>query len=610
MKNAVLKTTILLIVVFIIVNNWIFKSYNILSWDVFGYYLYLPLKFIYHDLGLQDDTVIHTIIEKYHNTVSFYQANKLPEGNYVMRYSMGLSFFYLPFFFIAHLIAIQFNYAVDGFSLPYQYSVLIGGIIYTIIGIIVLAKVLRYFFTERITAVVLLLIVFSTNYLVQNTMYGQNAMSHNYLFTMYTLILWLTILWHKSFKTKHAVLLAIICGISILSRPSEMVCLLIPLLWGIRDKYTLIEKIKLLKKHNYQVFLFISILLIIGSLQFIYWKIQTGKFIYNSYGENSVEGFEFLHPYIYEVLFSFRKGWLIYTPLMGFSMLGLIVLYKKNPAIFYAIFIFFIINLYIVSSWSCWWYAQSFSQRSLVQIYPIMAILLGYYISWMNEQKIFLKYFGFILLLLCLLLNLFQTLQFNAGIINGDRMTRKYYFKVFGKMQKNDQDTTLLLVYRSFDGSEQFSNEKEYTSKKHFKMDFENADCPDSTYAHSGKYSFCINSFSIYSPPIEVPYCDLTKKEHAWIRASAYIYPVFESNSLSLVIHFTHNNIIYKYMKLDTEGLNLKINQWNKINFNYLTPEIIQKNDKIRIYFWLRGKNPVYIDDLQVEVFERNDVKL
>jgi hypothetical protein len=606
MKNPILKTTLLLLVIFIIVNNSIFYPNNILSWDVFGYYLYLPLKFIYNNLGLQNDAVINSIIEKYHNTATFYQAIKMPEGNFVMKYSMGLSFFYLPFFYIGHFVAIIFNYPTDGFSSPYQYSIFIGGIIYSIIGIIVLSKVLLHFFNEKITAFVLILIVFSTNYIVHITMYGQNAMSQNYLFTTYALILWLSILWHKSHKLKHSIFLAFICGISILSRPSEIVCLLIPLLWGIKDKTTFIEKLKILIKYKYQLILFAIILLIIGSFQFIYWKIQTGKFLFNSYGGNAGEGFEFFNPYILEVLFSFRKGWLIYTPVMIFSIFGFVFLYKRNKAIFYTLLIFFIINLYIVSSWSCWWYAQSFSQRSLVQVYPIMAILLGYFLSWLSLQKKHFKYIGFFLLFLCMLLNLFQTHQFHLGIINGDRMTKDYYFNVFGKMYATEQDKKVLLINRSFDGSENFLNEKDYTSKILKNLDFENAEIADSNIANSGKYSFRLDSLTVYSPSIEAPYYNLTDKDHVWIRVSAYVYPIFDikSNPFSVIIQFNHKEHAYKYKANDAENMNLELNKWNKISIDYLTPEVRQKTDNLKVYIWHRGRNPFYIDDLKVEVFE------
>lgn len=606
-KNPILKILVLLLIVFIIINSWIFKINNIFTWDVFGYYLYLPLKFIYNDLGLHNDAIIHSIIAKYENTVTFYQAVKLPEGNYVMKYSMGLSMFYFPFFLIGNLIATLFNYPTDGFSIPYQYSVFFGGIIYSIIGIVVLVKVLLYYFSEKISAIVLVIIVFATNYVLHITMYSQNAMSHNYLFTTYALILWLTILWHKFYKFKYIVLLALVCGLTILSRPSEFVCLIIPFLWDMKDKASLNSKLNLYLKHWKQIVLFVIILFFIGSFQFIYWKIQTGKFLYNSYGSNAGEGFEFFNPYILEVLFSFRKGWFVYTPVMFIIMFGFIALYKKNKSIFYSIFIFFIFNLYIVSSWSCWWYAYSFSQRSLIQIYPIMALLLGYLLTWLFDQKYFIKYTLFLLLLICILLNLYQTRQYYYGIIDGDRMTKDYYFRVFGKMHANVDDKKLLLINRSFNGNEKFKNENEYSLRVLQVKNFENSDNADSSIAFAGKFSLRLDSMNFYSPSIEAKYHEITHKDHAWIRVSAYIYSNsdFQSNPFSFIVQFNHNEFAYKYKAFGYSNSNLIKNKWNKISYDYLTPEVRNKSDYLKTYIWLRGKNTIFVDDFKVEVFEK-----
>jgi len=198
LKNPVLKIVILIILVFILLNNLLFFPSNILCWDVFGYYLYLPLKFIYHDLGLRDESMIPSILEQYHNSATFYQAVKLPDGGYVMKYTMGLSILYSPFFFIGHIIAELSKYAADGFSAPYQYSIFFGSILYSMLAVIVLSRVLMRFFTERISAIILIIVVFSTNYIIHITMSGQNANAYNYLFLAYALILWFTIFSHWS----------------------------------------------------------------------------------------------------------------------------------------------------------------------------------------------------------------------------------------------------------------------------------------------------------------------------------------------------------------------------------------------------------------------------
>ena len=601
------KTVTILLTAILVYSGFAFFPNNILSWDVFGYYLYLPFTFIYHDLGLINENIIHEIFDKYHNSATFYQAIKLPAGNYVMKYSMGMSILYSPFFFAGHLYAKISGYPADGFSLPYQYAIFIGGQVFTITGIIALRKVLIQFFSDKITAITMTIIVLGTNYFYHSSFHGQNAMSHNFLFTTYTFIIWLTILWHHSHKLKHIIFLGIVCGLTILSRPSEIVCLAIPLFWGVWNKETVIKKFNLLVRQKKQVILFLIILLIIGSFQFVYWKIFTGKFLYNSYGANAGEGFEFLHPYTLKTLFSFRKGWLIYTPVMIFSISGLIVLYRKNRVIFFPLLIYFITNLYFVSSWSCWWYAQSFGQRALIQSYPVMAIFLGYFLVYLNDKKRSFQIGIYFVLFAFIVLNLFQTKQFIYGIIDADRMTKDYYFKVFGKTHINEENKKLLLIKRSFDGKETFTNETEYGSKLLQKREFEDLKTKTSTrVALSGKKSVLLDSSTIYSPVIEASYREITDQDHVWIRASVYIYPTSDTktNPFSFVIHFEHNGYAYKYKAFDSEKMDLKLNEWNLVCFDYLTPEVRRKTDNLKVYIWYRGKGELFVDDLQVEIFE------
>ncbi len=607
-KLSYYQLVIISIICFVIINNWIFKPHNILSWDVFGYYLYLPLQFIYNDLGLKDISIVNNIIDKYHNTATFYQGIQMPDGNYVMKYSAGMAVLYSPFFFLGHAYADIFNFPTDGFSIPYQYAIFIGSTIYTIIGIYFLSKILLTFFNRKVAAISLILLVFGTNYIIHITMYGQNAMSHNYLFTTYAIIIWYSIRWHKTYKLKHAIILALACGITILSRPSEIICLGIPILWGIYNKESFFIKIKILKEKVNQILIFSIILLLIGSLQFIYWKIQSGKFLFNSYGGNPGEGFEFFHPFVIELLFSFRKGWFIYTPIMFLALFGFIIVYKKRKDIFFTILLFFIANIYIVSSWSCWWYAQSFSQRSVIQMYPLMTIILGFLISWIFEQKKVLRNLILILLILIVFLNIFQSIQFHKGIIHGDRMTFPYYIKTFGKLNVNEEDKKLLLINRSFDGSESFDNKQDYKLKSAILLDFEK-DKSSTEKSFSGKKSILLDSTNIYSPTIEIPYKEITKKDHAWIKVSIKVFneQAFTENPFSLIVQFNQKEYAFKYKNFDSENMNLIAKQWQTISFYYLTPEVRNKNNYLKTYVWYRGKTQIYIDDFQVEIYERKN---
>jgi len=604
-NSKFLNATLGFLLVLIVISNFIFIPVNILSWDVFGYYLYLPFTFIYNDLGLNNDAVIKAIIEQYHNTATFYQASQIEGGGYVMKYSMGLAVLYAPFFFIGHLLAPILGYAQDGFSLPYQYAIFGGGILYSMTGLWVLAKVLRQLFSDGIASIALILVVLSTNYIVHISMYGQNAMSHNHLFLAYALILWLTIQWHKTHKPTMLLFLGLVCGLSILSRPSEIVCLLIPFLWGVTDKNTFREKIKLLVVHKKQLLLFALLIIAIGFPQLIYWKMYYGKWLFNSYGANAGEGFEFLHPYLYEVLFSFRKGWLIYTPIMVFGIIGFYFTHKYNRSLFAAIFLYFACNFYIVASWSCWWYAQSFSQRALIPSYPIMAIALGYFLTWLQNRKLVMNVLLGTIMVSLSLLNIFQTIQYYKGVLHGDRMTRDYYMATFGKLQATDADRQLLLINRSFDGTETFQDSSLYTMKYTERLDFNIPGASENYVMIGDSSAFRLDSLTIYSPAIERAYKLITDEDHAWVRVSADVYITEDAarNPFCAVTHLTHKGYAYKYKTFESVDMKLALNQWNKISFDYLTPEVRRPSDPLKVYFWLMGSRPVYIDNLQVAIY-------
>jgi len=591
--------------------NVAYHPANVLSWDVFGYYLYLPLTFIYHDLGMENVSVIQDIISQYGNTGTLYQASQMPAGNWVLKYSMGLSILYLPFFLLGHLFALSTDYAADGFSAPYQVAISIGSLVYTLLGIFLLRKLLLQFFNDKVSSVTLVLVIFGTNYFFHTAFHGQNAMSHNYLFTLYAVILLLTNKWHNTHHFKHMILLAVAIGITILSRPSEIVALFIPLLWGITNKETLLAKVHLLIKHKMQLVGFIATLAIIGSFQFIYWKVQTGKFIFDSYAGNPGEGFEFASPYTWQLLFSFRKGWLIYTPMMLLALVGFYFLYRKNRSLFYPILLFFLANLYIVSSWSCWWYAESFSQRSLVQSYLILAIPLGYCIQYTQSLQLKVRLLPYAAIALLLGLNLFQTWQSHAGILHGSRMTFNYYKAVFAQLEIPEGAQSKLLIDRAVEGPEIFTSESDYTRKELQRNEFEDRENKHVTEAQafSGNTSFQLSEQQPYSPEIKARYSAITNSDHAWIRGSVMVYPTTKiaDNPVSFVFSFEHKGQSYKYKALDLENLGLQPNQWNKVFFDYLTPEVRTKKDNLKVFVWLRGKEKMYIDDMIIEVFEPNN---
>jgi hypothetical protein len=369
--------------------TFIYQNGNVLSWDVFGYYLYLPQTFIQNDPGIHDVSHVYDILNTYHNSPSFYQAHPVENGNHILQYPIGMAILFSPFFFIGHACAYIFGYPPDGFSTPYQISFLLGYLAYTILAVFLIRKLLLKFFTENTTSLTLLILFFGTNF--YSIAIGAIGMPHMYLFVLFACVLLLTIKWHENPTYTTSFLLGAVIGLMTLCRPTEILIAVVPLLYGIKHVREIFPRIKLCFTSYFKYMLVACLAgFLIVLPQLIYWKIYAGRYLFYSYS-NPGEGFDFFSPHTLNFLFSFRKGWFIYTPIMFLALFGFYKLYKDKSPWFLPTLIFVVINIYVLSSWSCWWYAGSFSQRPVVQSYPIMCILIGGMVYMILHAKKWLK---------------------------------------------------------------------------------------------------------------------------------------------------------------------------------------------------------------------------
>jgi hypothetical protein len=184
---------------------------------------------------------------------------------------------------------------------------------------------------------------------------------------------------------------------------------------------------------NYRLILLMAFLaLLVWVPQFMYWKAATGHYLFFSY---TGERFFWSDPKIWDVLFSFRKGWLIYTPIMVFSLIGLIMMLKRKEKLAWAILVTFLPYLYIVSCWWDWWFGGSFGYRTMIDLFPLLAIALAYFIAKAISFKKVLRIVTFSILFLLMGFNLFQTRQAQEALIHHDAMTWEAYKKIFLKLK-------------------------------------------------------------------------------------------------------------------------------------------------------------------------------
>ena len=394
-----------------------------ISFDVSGYYWYLPSIFIYKDLKHQ--AFKDSVFNKYQPSVGFQQGYQLPDSNYVLKYSAGMAVMYLPFFTAAHLVAGPFGYPCDGFSTPYQLAIQFGSFLIAIIGIWYLRKLLLKYYEDKVVAIVLLILVVGTNYL--NCAVIDGAMSHNWLFTLYVFLLLNTIHFYETFRLKYAVRIGFIIGLATLARPTEALACLIPLLWGINSiaPSAIGQRIKLLMQHFRLFVVAMACAAAVVSIQFIYWKYASGHWVVYSYQDQHLF---FRSPNFMNYTFSYRSGWLLYSPMLLLAFAGLVPLLinGKNKI---AITTFFLLNYYIICAWSIWW----FGGRAMVQSYPVLMFPLASLVSTALNRKAL----GVLLtpvVLLCAYVNIWFTHQCHKGkLYDTQTMTKPYFMRIAGR---------------------------------------------------------------------------------------------------------------------------------------------------------------------------------
>jgi hypothetical protein len=267
----------------------------------------------------------------------------------------------------------------------------------------------------------------------------------------------------------------------------------------------------------------------------------------------------------------------------------------------------------LVSSWTCWWYAGGcYSQRAIISTYVILAISLGYLMKEISIKSIFIKYPIYLIIFLMVCLNLFQFWQFHKGIISSDRMTKEYYFSIFGRtsVPKGAENYLLVDRFSSFDEAKI----SEFNVKTLDKFDFSKYESRlkeklDKDPADTNGYCLRMDSSNIYSDGINLKYKEITDKYYAWIKVSADFY--FTDGGYdglpSFVTHFKHNKLTYNYQTTDLKLEEIQPLCWKKYTAYYLTPEVRDINDTLSVYIWNRGTKTYYVKNLLIQALEPKD---
>jgi len=564
-----------------------------------GYYAYLPALFIFHDLSL--DTQAHLNPDE--KASLQVRVHVVESDQYLVnKYFTGVSILLLPFFLTALIISYITGIPADGYSWIFQVSVSLASLTYLLTGLHFLRKLLlRFVVSDSLAGLVIFIILFGTNLLYYAVF--DPSMSHVYSFAAISVFLFSIHQYVCAGKKKYLAFSSALLALIILIRPTNMlVLLLVPFLTDSRQSFLRVFR------HTFssvsKIFWLIFPAVVLLSVQITYWYSVTGKFIVWSY---QGEGFYFTRPAILKFLLSFQKGWLIYTPLIFFSITGWIFLMIKNRWQGIWVMLFLVSVVYVSSSWWNWYYGDGFGQRVMIDFYPLMAVLLLLFMTQLKNRIILRTTWLFIFLMV--LLNLFQTWQYINRIIHPFSMDFEKYSYVFMSPDKTlagslgadvnippygtRPDKPLLTISHDFE-------DRSY----HWK---EGCVVYSPGKAFSGNRSAYLDTWNRYSPAFVFKNEDAVyNRDNLYANMEMMVQDLEPNirNGARLILEF--RDCFGYLVQRDSYPLNAipenEANIWRKTRFGLTLPRFLP-GDNLTLYIWNPTGNRFLVDDFRMEIY-------
>ncbi|QNA43778.1 hypothetical protein [Lacibacter sediminis] len=602
--NILLACTILISCLFYFIQG---RKSLVFYGDALGYYLYLPTAFIYNNTGhpetLPTDNGIDPIVTNY-VTDMYAQSGKSAKGYFVNQYTYGTAFFELPFFTVAHVIAKLTNGEANGFSKTYSNAIRFSSIAYLLLGLFFLFRSLLLF-VDRNTAIITTCIVLIGTNLFWFSFY-QSGMAHNLLFFLYALLLFLTIRVHQKPSLLLFVVTGLTAGFISIIRPSDILCLLIPVMYGIYNRASFTEKVQFIRKNAVYIGIAALCFLLPIIPQMLYWKKYGGSFFYDSYVNQK---FDFLHPHIFEGLFGFKNGWLAYTPIMFFAFVGLVFAkrFRKVQLLFLTLLPLYI---YIIYSWWCYNYINGFGSRPMIHLYPLLAIPLATLINTSTKQ-IVMQVSLWVLLLFCCFVNIKQSTQQAKREMWSEESNATFNLQTLFKSRLSYND---LVVMDCGDRQPHASSLPAQKSMAEI-----------NPYDSIQQKDFIRMSEQEEFAPVSLQYFTAAKdittsyiKASGTFNAPEQIYDWYRYQLMVLTVTRNGEVLLWKAVKINNKiGLadssclkhprielrHTDLNQWGPVHFFAPLSFKLQTGDEVKVLVWNLARKPLLIKNLKLELF-------
>jgi len=564
--------------------------------DGSGHYAYLPAILIYQSV---DFTPVFEM-EKAKRSLA-YQGHYFHKVDDVLinKYSSGTALLQMPFFLLAWLLSVIFGLPADGYNILFQYAVAVSAFTWVLIGLFFLIKLAGLYGVNRKTALVIAITgLFGTNLFFYTFL--TPSMSHAYSFSLISIFLFYIKKSSGTYSRSAVLISSFLLGLIVLVRPVNLIVVAaIPFMANSFNtlRFTIRQK---LFKFDFVPAIVLFVLALSPQLTINY--LQTGSVFVLGYKN---EGFYFFNPEVVNFLVSYRKGWLVYTPFMLLLIPSLVTVYKRSKYEFFSFLFFFVLLIYIFSSWWNWLYGDSFGMRPMVDFYALFFLLIILFTDKLTKShyKIGLGIFIFI----TSFLNLFQTYQYSKGILHPDSMTKEAYWYVFLKADQKYEN-----VIGDYD--EYFYGE--LTKEPYLKSTADYINTVNG-WSKPGKTIFdetrerevvMMGENSFYSPVFRYIFPDsVFGRKNLYVKFNLD-YQELEKNAgmnnlfVVDISDSTDDLLFYKTFRVkrlptDVTGI------WQKGHIGFKLPFIKPEMRRLTLYIWNRDKQKILLDSLQIEFY-------
>ncbi len=417
---------------------------NIIDWDGYGYYVYLPRIFIYPGDREYGFAEMHG--EKYPKSYLDYQLLTIDEHSKRSVYNIGLAVLWLPFFLIAHIITVCFtSLPADGMSLLYQWAVYLSSFFYLLIGMVYLRRWLRPYVSDKYIALCLLLLVYGTNFYYY-FQYGK-PLTHLYLWGALAVYAYYCDLSLRTKRAKYALITGLLLGLAVVIRSSEVFWIIMPLTLGLS-----LRQLTSGSEWKYRTRLVgqlvVMAFLVYFGTQMLFDYLTTGHWWIDGYKEHS---FDLLHPYLYEQSIGPSRGWLTYTPLLIFMLGGMSLKSFYKSAWKLSLPVFLLCYFYLICSWDDWTFGSTFGNRPMIQTFAVLCLPLALSLSKIAGSIRSIKWVAITAIVYFILQNLVQTYQFNKSILPRFIINYSFYQRVYMKTKLDMHDRILISLPHGLD---------------------------------------------------------------------------------------------------------------------------------------------------------------